>query len=35
MLAGVEYDGDAIIMYLEKWIVDILWDVEPLSVYID
>ena len=35
MLAGLDYDGDAMIMYLEKWIVDILWDVEPLSVYID
>lgn len=35
MLAGLDYDGDAMIMYLDEWMVDILWDVEPLSVYIE
>lgn len=35
MLAGLDYDGDAMTMFLEEWIVDMLWDVEPLAVYID
>ena len=35
MLAGLDYDGDAMIIYLDEWMVDILWDVEPLSVYIE
>lgn len=35
MLAGLDYDGDALILYLEGWINDILKDTKPLSVYID
>ena len=35
MLAGLDYDGDAMILYLEKWIVDVLKDTKPLAVYIE
>ena len=35
MLAGLDYDGDAMILYLEQWIVDVLKDTKPLAVYIE
>lgn len=35
MLAGMDFDGDALILYTDKELVDIIWKLHPVSVHIE